>query len=74
MMSYPRSIQIVMQIVWLTAVVGIVLPFALGTSPLDALLLRVPNNEGNWLVACTCRVSFLFVLAHDLGSLAWIGF
>ncbi|MDB5089367.1 MAG: hypothetical protein JWR09_3361 [Mucilaginibacter sp.] len=37
-----------MLLVWITAGIGIMLPFALGTSPLDALLLRVPHNEGNW--------------------------
>jgi hypothetical protein len=44
----PRAANILMLLVWITAGIGIVLPFALGTSPLDALLLRVPNNEGNW--------------------------
>ena len=32
----------------LAAVVTIFLPFALNTSPLDALLLRVPGDQGNW--------------------------
>ncbi|MDN5288470.1 MAG: hypothetical protein JWR38_4744 [Mucilaginibacter sp.] len=44
----PRMANILMLLVWITAGIGIMLPFALGTSPLDALLLRVPNNEGNW--------------------------
>ncbi len=43
-----RIINILMLLVWITAAVGIVLPFALGTSPLDALLLKIPGNEGNW--------------------------
>jgi hypothetical protein len=44
----PRTLNILMLLVWVTAAVAIFLPFALGTSPLDAFLLRVPNNEGNW--------------------------
>jgi hypothetical protein len=44
----PRLAIILMLLIWIVAAVGIVLPFALGTSPLDALLLKVPNNEGNW--------------------------
>jgi len=44
----PRLENILMIIVWLIAAIGVLLPFALGTSPLDALLMRVPNNEGNW--------------------------
>jgi len=44
----PRAGNILMLVVWIIAAVGVMLPFALGTSPLDALLLRVPNNEGNW--------------------------
>ena len=34
--------------VWLAAAVGAFLPFAVGTSPLDAVMRRVPNDEGNW--------------------------
>src|ERR1700710_725175 len=44
----PRAVNILMLVVWITAAIGIILPFALGTSPLDALLLKVPHNEGNW--------------------------
>jgi len=44
----PRTENILMLLLWIMAAVCIVLPFAVGTSPLDALLLRVPNNEGNW--------------------------
>jgi hypothetical protein len=44
----PRTVNILMLVVWITAAIGIILPFALGTSPLDALLLKVPHNEGNW--------------------------
>jgi hypothetical protein len=44
----PRMENILMLLVWIMAAVCIMLPFAVGTSPLDALLLKVPNNEGNW--------------------------
>ncbi len=44
----PRVVNLLMLFIWIAAAVGIILPFALGTSPLDALLLKVPNNEGNW--------------------------
>lgn len=42
------SVNILMLIVWTVAAVDAVLPLALGTSPLDAVLMRVPGNEGNW--------------------------
>ena len=35
-------------LLWLAAGVVPLLPFAYGTSPLDAILLRVPGNQGNW--------------------------
>jgi hypothetical protein len=44
----PLAVSILSLLIWITAAVGIMPPFALGTSPLDALLLKVPNNEGNW--------------------------
>jgi len=37
-----------MLIVWLAACVIPFLPFAVSTSPLDAVLLHVPGNQGNW--------------------------
>lgn len=43
-----RLVNILMLLVWIVAAIGVVLPFALGTSPLDALLLKVPGEEGNW--------------------------
>jgi len=46
-MYLPNLSVILMLLVWIVAAVGIVLPFAHGVSPFDALLLRVPN-EGNW--------------------------
>ncbi len=35
-------------IVWVAAGVAAFLPFAFGTSPWDAVTLRVPGNQGNW--------------------------
>jgi hypothetical protein len=35
-------------VIWLLAGVVAFLPFALGTSPWDAVTLRVPGNQGNW--------------------------
>ena len=43
-----RFVNIVMLMVWIIAAVSVALPFAVGTSPLDALLLRVPGDQGNW--------------------------
>lgn len=44
----PARLNIAMVVVWVAAAVGAFLPFAAGTSPLDAVMLHVPNNEGNW--------------------------
>lgn len=35
-------------LVWLLAVAVAFLPFAFDTSPWDAVILRVPGNQGNW--------------------------
>lgn len=35
-------------VVWLSAAVVAFLPFALDTSPWDAVTLHVPGNQGNW--------------------------
>jgi len=35
-------------LVWIAAAVSAFLPFALNTSPWDAVTLRVPGNQGNW--------------------------
>lgn len=43
-----RLVNILMLLVWIVAAVSVVLPFAVGTSPLDALLLKVPDDQGNW--------------------------
>lgn len=44
----PKGFQVVALLVWLTACVVPFLPFAVSTSPLDALMLNVPGNQGNW--------------------------
>ncbi len=46
--NLPRVFNFLTLLVWAAAAVGVVLPFALGTSPLDAVLLKVPGDEGNW--------------------------
>jgi hypothetical protein len=67
-LHFPRTANILMLIIWIAAGVGIVLPFALGTSPLDALLLRVPHNEGNWWHAL---VGLPFLLSLPMIWLHW---
>lgn len=44
----PRWLSAILLLVWMGAAVGVFLPFAVGTSPLDAVLLRVPGEQGNW--------------------------
>jgi hypothetical protein len=44
----PIWLNVVMLAVWLAAAAGAFLPFAVGTSPFDAVMRRVPNEEGNW--------------------------
>ncbi|GGG96781.1 hypothetical protein [Silvibacterium dinghuense] len=44
----PAWFNAVMLLVWLLAGVVAFLPFALNTSPWDAVTLRVPGNQGNW--------------------------
>ena len=56
------------------AACGVVfLPFAFGTSPLDAVMLRVPGNQGNWwhaLVGAPFFLAFPMTWVHlrRLGS------
>ncbi len=45
--ALPAWYNFSMSMIWIAAGIGIFLPFALGISPLDALLLRIPN-ESNW--------------------------
>lgn len=44
----PTWVNAVMLLVWLVAGAVSFLPFALDTSPWDAVTLRVPGNQGNW--------------------------
>jgi hypothetical protein len=44
----PYWTRLITQLVWLAACVIPFLPFAVSTSPLDAVLLHVPGNQGNW--------------------------
>jgi hypothetical protein len=44
----PAWVNAVMLLVWLAAGAVAFLPFALETSPWDAVTLRVPGNQGNW--------------------------
>jgi len=46
-------------VVWLTVAVSAFLPFALDTSPWDAVTLRVPGNQGNWWHALVGAPFFL---------------
>jgi hypothetical protein len=46
-------------IVSLAASVAVFLPFAVGTSPFDAVTLRVPGNQGNWWHALVGAPFFL---------------
>lgn len=48
-------------LVWLLAGVVLFLPFASNTSPLDAIMLRVPGNQGNWWHALVGAPFFLAV-------------
>jgi hypothetical protein len=41
-------IKVIVLLIWLMAGVVAFLPFALDTSPWDAVTLRVPGNQGNW--------------------------
>ena len=44
----PTWVNVVAFLVWLAAGLVPFLPFALDTSPWDAVTLRVPGNQGNW--------------------------
>ena len=44
----PTWFSAVALLIWVTAGVVAFLPIALYTSPWDAVLFRVPGNEGNW--------------------------
>jgi hypothetical protein len=44
----PVIVNAIALLVWLLAGAVAFLPFAVNTSPLDTLMLRVPGNQGNW--------------------------
>jgi len=44
----PTWFDAALALIWSAAGVVVFLPFAVGTSPLDAVMLRVPGNQGNW--------------------------
>jgi hypothetical protein len=44
----PAVLNAIALLIWLLAGIVAFLPFAVNTSPLDTLLLRVPGNQGNW--------------------------
>ena len=44
----PTWVKVIALLIWLLAGVVAFLPFALDTSPWDAVTLRVPGNQGNW--------------------------
>lgn len=46
-------------IVWIVGAIAVFLPFAVGTSPFDAVTLRVPGNQGNWWHALVGAPFFL---------------
>jgi hypothetical protein len=44
----PRWVNAIALLFWILAGAVAFLPFAFDTSPWDALMLRVPGNQGNW--------------------------
>ena len=44
----PTWLNAIALLIWVSAAVVAFLPFALDTSPWDAVTLRVPGNQGNW--------------------------
>jgi hypothetical protein len=44
----PTWVNAATLLIWLTAGIVAFLPFAVDTSPWDAVTLRVPGNQGNW--------------------------
>ncbi|MGA3135387.1 MAG: hypothetical protein ABSC88_05260 [Terracidiphilus sp.] len=57
----PAWFNLLALLIWLSAGVVVFLPFALDTSPLDAVMLRVPGNQGNWwhfLAGAPCFLAF----------------
>jgi len=55
----PASFNAVALLVSLLAGIVVFLPFALDTSPLNAVMLKVPGNQGNWWHALVGAPFFL---------------
>src|SRR5258708_40039472 len=55
----PAWVNAIALLVWLLAGAIVFLPFALDTSPWDAVTLRVPGNQGNWWHALVGAPFFL---------------
>jgi hypothetical protein len=55
----PASLNAIALLVSLLAGIVVFLPFALDTSPLNAVMLRVPGNQGNWWHALVGAPFFL---------------
>ena len=55
----PAWVKVIALVIWLLAGVVVFLPFALDTSPWDAVTLRVPGNQGNWWHALVGAPFFL---------------
>jgi hypothetical protein len=59
--AYPTWASAFLLLVWLAAGAVAFLPFALNTSPWDAVLFHVPGNQGNWwhfLAGAPCFLAF----------------
>jgi hypothetical protein len=52
-------LKVIALLVWLLAGAVVFLPFAVNTSPWDAVTLRVPGNQGNWWHALVGMPFFL---------------
>jgi hypothetical protein len=57
--SFPPWFNIFAALVWLLAATVAFLPFAFDTSPWDAVILKVPGNQGNWWHALVGAPFFL---------------
>lgn len=55
----PAWLNVVALLVWVLAGVVVFLPFAVNTSPLDAVTFRVPGHQGNWWHALVGAPFFL---------------
>lgn len=67
----PRRADAFALLVWLTAAANAFLPFALNTSPWDAVMFHVPGNQGNWWHAAAGAPFFLAYPMIALRLWAW---